>query len=147
MQHVAPSGSMYQAGTLSGNPLAMAAGIATLDHLTRDVHDTITTHTGMLVSGLEAIASRRGVPFTASHAGSMWGMFFRDGRVASYDDAKQSDTALFKRFFHAARRRGVSLAPSAFEAGFVSAAHSAQDIALTLARLDAALGAALEGHD
>ncbi|MEN9509867.1 MAG: hypothetical protein RLZZ621_2430 [Gemmatimonadota bacterium] len=147
MEHVAPTGSVYQAGTLSGNPLAMAAGLATLSALTRPVHDWITAHTADLVQGMRDIAARHGVPFAASHAGSMWGFFFRDGVVRTYDDAKQADVALFKRFFHAARRRGVSLAPSAFEAAFMSAAHGAHEIGETLVRLDAALAAALDGKD
>jgi len=147
MEHIAPAGPVYQAGTLSGNPLAMAAGIATLDALTRDVHDSITARTGELVHGLREIAARRGVPFTAAHAGSMWGFFFRGEEVTNFDEAKLSDTALFKRFFHAARRRGVSLAPSAFEAAFMSSAHGEAEIQLTLERLDAALGAALSERD
>lgn len=147
MERIAPAGPVYQAGTLSGNPLAMAAGIATLDALTRDVHDAMTAQTGVLVAGLREIAARRGVPFTAGHAGSMWGFFFRDGVVENFDDAKASDTELFKRFFHAARRRGVSLAPSAFEAAFMSAAHGDEEIALTLTRLDAAMAAALAYRD
>lgn len=147
MQNVAPTGKVYQAGTLSGNPLAMAAGLATLGALTSDVHDGITAQTAALVAGLRGIAARRGVPFSASHAGSMWGFFFRDEPVHTYDDAKQSDTALFKRFFHAARRRGVSLAPSAFEAAFMSSAHGDAEIADTLTRLDDALGAAVEHRD
>ncbi len=147
MQRIAPSGPVYQAGTLSGNPLAMAAGIATLDALTRDVHDGIAARTEQLVQGLRNVAARRGVPFTAGSAGSMWGFFFRDGEVHNFDDAKQSDTALFKRFFHAARRRGVSLAPSPFEAAFMSAAHGDREIDETLDRLDRALGAAVAGRD
>ncbi len=147
MQRIAPSGPVYQAGTLSGNPLAMAAGIATLDALTRDVHDGIAARTVQLVQGLRNVAARRGVPFTAGSAGSMWGFFFRDGEVHNFDNAKQSDTALFKRFFHAARRRGVSLAPSPFEAAFMSAAHGDREIDETLDRLDRALGAAVAGRD
>jgi glutamate-1-semialdehyde 2,1-aminomutase len=143
MSHVAPVGAMYQAGTLSGNPLAMAAGLATLQHLTREVHDGITQQTAALVQGITEIATRRGVPITAGHRGSMFGFFFHPGPVRSYEDAKQSDTALFKRFFHAALERGVYLAPSAFEAGFVSSAHGPAEIAATLERLDAALAAAL----
>jgi glutamate-1-semialdehyde 2,1-aminomutase len=143
MEHIAPTGPVYQAGTLSGNPLAMAGGIATLRALTREVHDGITTQTAHLVQGLRDIAARHHVPFAASHAGSMWGFFFRDGVVRTYDDAKQSDVALFKRFFHAARRRGVNLAPSAFEAAFMSSAHGPTEIGETLTRLDDALAAAV----
>lgn len=143
MEHIAPTGPVYQAGTLSGNPLAMAAGIATLGSLTRSVHDEITRQTAALVEGLRSIAARHGVPLSARHVGSMWGFFFRDGDVRSFDDAKQSDVALFRRFFHAARTRGVSLAPSAFEAAFMSAAHGPAEVGETLSRLDDALGAAL----
>jgi glutamate-1-semialdehyde 2,1-aminomutase len=147
MEHIAPTGPVYQAGTLSGNPLAMAGGLATLEALTREVHDGITAQTANLVQGLRDIGARHGVPISASHAGSMWGFFFREGVVRTYDDAKQSDVALFKRFFHAARRRGVSLAPSAFEAAFMSSAHGPSEIGETLTRLDDALGAALAEKD
>jgi glutamate-1-semialdehyde 2,1-aminomutase len=142
MEQVAPSGPVYQAGTLSGNPLAMAAGIATLGGLTPMVHDGIARRTSALVEGLRGIAARRGVPFTADSAGSMFGFFFRAEPVRSYADARTADVDLFRRFFHAALDRGVYLAPSAFEAGFVSAAHGDDEIALTLERLDGALGAA-----
>src|SRR4051812_3173195 len=106
MSRVAPVGPVYQAGTLSGNPLAMAAGLATLEALTREVHDGIVAQTARLVDGLRALCARRGVPVTAGHAGSMWGFFFHPGPVRSFDDARQSDVALFRRFFHAARERG-----------------------------------------
>jgi glutamate-1-semialdehyde 2,1-aminomutase len=142
MSQVAPSGPVYQAGTLSGNPLAMAAGIATLRALTPAVHEDIARRTRALVEGLRGIAARRGVPFTADCAGSMFGFFFREEPVRSFTDAKTADVALFRRFFHAALARGVYLAPSAFEAGFTSAAHGDEEIALTLERLDAALGEA-----
>ena len=147
MEHIAPTGPVYQAGTLSGNPLAMAGGLATLGALTREVHDGITTQTASLVQGMRDLAARHGVPFTASHSGSMWGFFFHEGPVRTFEEAKQSDVALFKRFFHAARRRGVSLAPSAFEAAFMSAAHGPAEIAETLTRLDDALGAALNQQE
>ncbi len=142
MNSVSPSGPVYQAGTLSGNPLAMAAGIATLSALTPDVHRCIAARTRVLVEGLRAIAARRGVPFTADSIGSMFGLFFRAEPVRSYADARGADLALFRRFFHASLDRGVYLAPSAFEAGFMSAAHGDSEIAITLQRLDEALGAA-----
>jgi glutamate-1-semialdehyde 2,1-aminomutase len=142
MQQVAPSGNVYQAGTLSGNPLAMAAGIATLRELTPAVHDRIAVGTARLVHGLREIAARRGVPFTADYAGSMWGFFFRAEPVRSFSDAKTADVERFKRFFRAALDRGVYLAPSAFEAAFMSAAHSDEDIAETLNRLDDAMASA-----
>jgi glutamate-1-semialdehyde 2,1-aminomutase len=142
MSQVAPEGPVYQAGTLSGNPLAMAAGIATLTALTPALHDRIAQRTRALVEGLRGIAARRGVPFSADSAGSMFGFFFREEPVRSFTDAKTADVALFKRFFHAALARGVYLAPSAYEAGFTSAAHGDAEIALTLERLDAALAEA-----
>src|SRR4029079_2593723 len=95
-----------------------------------------------LVEGLRGIAARRGIPFSADAAGSMFGFFFRGAPVRAYADACTSDVALFKRFFHAALARGVYLAPSAFEAGFTSTAHGDAEIALTLERLDAALAEA-----
>ena len=142
MEQVAPAGPVYQAGTLSGNPLAMAAGLATLSALTQPVHDAMEARTARLTRGVMELASRHGVPMTASHAGSMWGFFFRAEPVRSFADAKTADVAHFRRFFHAALARGVYLAPSAFEAAFMSAAHGDAEINLTLDRLDAALGAA-----
>ncbi len=142
MEQIAPLGAVYQAGTLSGNPLAMAGGIATLERLTPAVHGAIVTHTSRLVAGLREIAARQGVPLTVGSAGSMWGFFFRAEPVRSFSDAKESDVDLFRRFFHAALDRGVYLAPSAFEAGFMSAAHSDADIDETLSRLDDAMRAA-----
>ena len=139
MESVAPSGPVYQAGTLSGNPLAMAAGIATLQVLTPELHDAIATRTAALVQGLRESAARHGVPFTADAAGSMWGFFFRAEPVRSYADAKTADVDAFRRFFHAALDRGVYLAPSAFEAAFMSAAHSESDVATALERLDDAM--------
>ncbi|HEY4133211.1 MAG TPA: aminotransferase class III-fold pyridoxal phosphate-dependent enzyme, partial [Gemmatimonadaceae bacterium] len=142
MEQVAPSGSVYQAGTLSGNPLAMAAGIATLDALTPQVHDAIAARTEQLVLGLREIAARHGVPFSADVAGSMWGFFFRAEPVRSFAAAKTSDVERFKRFFHAALDNGVYLAPSAFEAAFMSSAHGDAEIHETLNRLDDAMGLA-----
>ena len=139
MQCVAPQGPVYQAGTLSGNPLAMAAGIATLTALTPALHDRITERTATLVRGLRESAARHRVSFTADHAGSMWGFFFRAEPVRSFADAKTADGDRFRRFFHGALARGVYLAPSPFEAAFMSAAHSDADIALTLERLDDAM--------
>lgn len=136
MEMIAPSGPVYQAGTLSGNPLAMAAGEATLKALTPGLHSIIERRTHELVSGIAGIAARRGVPLTAASAGSMWGFFFHRGPVNDFATAKESDVAMFKRFFHAALERGVYLAPSPFEAAFMSAAHGDAEIAETLNRLD-----------
>jgi glutamate-1-semialdehyde 2,1-aminomutase len=139
MEWIAPSGPVYQAGTLSGNPLAMAAGRATLTALTPELHAIIERRTTTLVDGLAEIATRLGVPFCTASAGSMWGYFFHDGPVVDYESAKRSDVGMFKRFFHAALERGVYLAPSAFEAAFMSAAHGDSEIAETLNRLEDAM--------
>lgn len=142
MSLVAPAGSVYQAGTLSGNPMAMAAGHATLVALTRDLHAIIERRTTALVDGLREIANRLGIPFTVDSAGSMWGFFFCEGPVRDFESAKRSDTEMFRRFFHAALDRGVYLAPSAFEAGFMSAAHGDTEIGEALSRLEYAMEAA-----
>jgi len=139
MEQVAPAGAVYQAGTLSGNPLAMAAGHATITALTPELHARIARRTSDLVNGLTQMASRLDVPFTAASAGSMWGFFFHPGPVSDFETAKQCDMEMFRRFFHAALERGVYLAPSAFEAGFVSAAHGDAEIAETLNRLEDAM--------
>jgi glutamate-1-semialdehyde 2,1-aminomutase len=143
MERVAPSGPVYQAGTLSGNPLAMAAGIATLSALTPALHGRIETRTTALVEGLQKIASDLGVPLTAGCAGSMWGFFFSKKPVRNFTDAKASDADLFRRFFHAALERGVYLAPSPFEACFMSAAHGDTEIESALDRMKSALGVAI----
>jgi glutamate-1-semialdehyde 2,1-aminomutase len=143
MDWVAPAGPVYQAGTLSGNPLAMAAGIATLTALTPALHARIEKRTTALVEGLQKIAGELAVPFTADCAGSMWGFFFRSNPVRNFSDAKASNIELFKKFFHAALQRGVYLAPSAFEACFMSAAHSDDDISSALERMRDALRAAV----
>jgi glutamate-1-semialdehyde 2,1-aminomutase len=142
MECVAPSGPVYQAGTLSGNPLAMAAGIATLEALTPALHDRISARTTTLVQGLAASAARHSIPFTAASAGSMWGFFFRGEPVRNFADARTSDAERFRRFFHAALGQGVYFAPSPYEAAFMSAAHSDADVALALERLDEAMSRA-----
>jgi len=139
MERVAPSGSVYQAGTLSGNPLAMAAGVATLTALTPALHARIEKRTTALVEGLQKIAAGLEVPFSAGCAGSMWGFFFSSGPVRNFTDAKASDVSLFRRFFHAALERGVYLAPSAFEACFMSAAHGDAEVSSALEKMGAAL--------
>ena len=143
MKRIAPEGPVYQAGTLSGNPVAMAAGLATLRETSRaGFYQDLEQKTARLVTGLRALALRHGVSVSVGHAGSMWGMYFTPGPVRNYADAKQADAALFARWHKAALARGVFLAPSAFEAGFVSAAHSEADIDFTIEQLDAALGEA-----
>jgi glutamate-1-semialdehyde 2,1-aminomutase len=143
MERVAPSGPVYQAGTLSGNPLAMAAGLATLSALTPALHSKIEKRTAVLVEGLQKIAEQLSVPLIANHAGSMWGFFFTNKPVRNFTDAKSSDTNLFRRFFHAALDRGVYLAPSPFEACFMSAAHGDADVTAALQRMRDALEQAI----
>ena len=143
MRRIAPEGPVYQAGTLSGNPVAMAAGLATLQETNRaGFYDELQRKTKRLLTGLQRAAQRQGVAVTLGHAGSMWGAYFTEGPVRNYADAKRTDTALFARWHRAALTRGVFLAPSAFEAGFVSAAHSEADIDFTIEQLDAALAEA-----
>ncbi len=139
MDRVSPQGPVYQAGTLSGNPLAMAAGLATLRALTPALHDRITQRTGELVNGLREIAARRGFPFAADSVGSMWGFFCRETLPASFQEAQTADAERFRRLFHAARERGLYLAPSPFEAAFMSAAHGSPELTETLSRFDDAV--------
>ena len=143
MRMIAPEGPVYQAGTLSGNPVAMAAGLATLAETgAPGFYETLAGRTGRLVKGLAEIAERRGVPATVRHAGSMWGVYLAAPPVRNYAEARRTDAALFGRWHKEALERGVFLPPSAFEAAFVSAAHTEEDISTTLARLDDALAAA-----
>ncbi len=144
MRLIAPEGPVYQAGTLSGNPVAMAAGLATLGETSRPgFYETLEERTARLVAGIGDAARRHGVPVTVGHAGSLWGVYFTAGPVRDFAQAQRSDTALFARWHGAALERGVFLAPSAFEAGFVSSAHTDADIAHTVTALDAALAQAL----
>jgi len=142
MERIAPSGPVYQAGTLSGNPLAMAAGLATLEVLTPALHARVAQRTEHLADGLASVAAALDVPLKTGHAGSMWGFFFAEEPVANFDDAKRSDVAMYSRFFHAALDRGVYLAPSAFEAAFTSAAHGDVEIDNALDRLESAMRSA-----
>lgn len=133
MQQIAPSGPIYQAGTLSGNPVAMAAGLAMLELVsTPGFHAALEQRTAMLCAGLEQAASAAGVAFTTNHVPGMFGLFFSVGPVRSYAQATACDVAAFQRFFRAMLARGVYLAPSAFEAGFISAAHGNAEIEVTL---------------
>ncbi len=135
MQQIAPAGPIYQAGTLSGNPIAMAAGLAMLELVSAPgFHDALEASTARLCDGLEAAAREAGVPFTTTRVGAMFGLFFTDAAsVDTYAQAVACDSAAFNRFFHAMLERGVFLAPSAFEAGFMSSAHDAAVIEATLA--------------
>jgi glutamate-1-semialdehyde 2,1-aminomutase len=133
MRQIAPSGPIYQAGTLSGNPVAMAAGLAMLDLIQQPgFYETLDARTATLCAGFEDAAREAGVPFSTNRVGSMFGLFFTAEKVETYAQATAGDTAAFNRFFHAMRERGVYLAPSAFEAGFLSMAHDDAVIATTI---------------
>ncbi|WP_028595236.1 glutamate-1-semialdehyde 2,1-aminomutase [Paenibacillus assamensis] len=132
MEQVAPVGPIYQAGTLSGNPLAMAAGYTTLSLLTPDVYEQLETKSARLQAGLEQNAKELGLPIVINRVGSMVCPFFTDQPVINYDTAKQSDLNMFNRYFGALLDRGISVAPSQFEGMFVSAVHTDEDIDYTI---------------
>ncbi|MRJ45013.1 glutamate-1-semialdehyde 2,1-aminomutase [Idiomarina loihiensis] len=134
MDYIAPVGPVYQAGTLSGNPVAMAAGLAALQQLsTPGLYDQLYQRVDTLLDGLQERADRAGVPMTTNRAGSMFGFFFtEEPEVTTYAQATQCNMEHFKTFYHAMLEQGVYLAPSAFEGGFMSAAHSEEDIQNTL---------------
>ena len=134
MEHIAPTGPVYQAGTLSGNPVAMAAGLATLQLVQQPgFHQQLTATTTALLDGLRQRAAAAGIGFVTNQVGSMFGLFFTDApEVKNFADVSACDQERFRRFFHAMLDAGVYLAPSAFEAGFVSSAHDDTAIAATL---------------
>jgi glutamate-1-semialdehyde 2,1-aminomutase len=137
MQMVAPAGPMYQAGTLSGNPLAMRAGIETLKKLNQPgVYDELERKAKKLVDGIVAAAQKHNIPITGDYAGGMFGWFFTEGPVKNFDDAKKADPALFGRWHRMMLERGVYLAPSMYEAGFMSCVHTDEDIEKTIAIAD-----------
>lgn len=134
MQKLAPVGPVYQAGTLSGNPVAVSAGLATLKRvLSPGFFEALGATTTALAEGLAREAAAAGIAFSAASLGGMFGLFFRAAPPSSFAEVMQSDRDAFKRFFHAMLERGVYLAPSAYEAGFVSSAHGDAEIAVTLA--------------
>ncbi|MGY2798706.1 glutamate-1-semialdehyde 2,1-aminomutase [Ewingella americana] len=134
MDALAPTGPVYQAGTLSGNPIAMAAGIACLTQVSQPgVHQTLTELTTRLAEGLVDAAQKENIPFVVNHVGGMFGLFFTDAEtVTSYQDVMKCNVERFKKFFHLMLEEGVYLAPSAFEAGFMSLAHTQEDIQRTI---------------
>ncbi len=138
MEQLAPLGPVYQAGTLSGNPIAMIAGLTTLELISQDgFYQPIFNATKTLTTGLQDLANQHGIPLTTNHVGSMFGLFFTDDTVVNrYQQVMNSDTDRFNRFFHAMLDNGVYLAPASFEAGFVSAAHSDEVISATLVAVD-----------
>ncbi len=140
MQHLAPLGPVYQAGTLSGNPVAMSAGIVMLEEISKPgFYEQLTAYTERLLAGMRERAAAAGIPFTTAQVGGMFGMFFTDQKeVTCFTDVMDCDTDRFSRFFHLMLAQGVYLAPSAFEAGFVSSAHGEAELAGTLAAAEAA---------
>lgn len=134
MSHIAPLGPVYQAGTLSGNPIAMAAGLMTLNLLKApEFFDHLEAKTKRLVTGLQAVADEAGIPFTTNQVGGMFGFFFSEEKnITRFAQVARGDMERFKKFYHGMLNEGVYLAPSAFEAGFVSAAHTNADIDQTI---------------
>jgi glutamate-1-semialdehyde 2,1-aminomutase len=134
MEYLAPLGPVYQAGTLSGCPVAMAAGLKTLELITQPgFYDALTAKTTRLLQGLQAAADQAGVPFTTNQVGGMFGLFFsQEKTISRFSQVMACDVDRFKQFFHAMLDKGVYLAPSAFEAGFVSAAHTDEDLRVTV---------------
>jgi glutamate-1-semialdehyde 2,1-aminomutase len=135
MEYISPAGPVYQAGTLSGNPLAMTAGIATLKILvqTPNIYQSLTNKVTTLCAGIRAQAEKCGLALQFHQLGSMFGMFFSSQPVYDYSSATQSDLGAFNTYFHDMLEQGIYLAPSQFEASFMSAAHSEEDIAATIA--------------
>ncbi len=133
MQRLAPMGPVYQAGTLSGNPVAMAAGLSTLKLLQAPgFYEKLSETTRLLTEGLASIAKEKGIPFSAQSVGGMFGLYFRENPPESYAEVMQCDKAAFNRFFHAMLLEGIYFAPSAYEAGFVSTEHGQDELDKTL---------------
>ncbi|WP_027696276.1 glutamate-1-semialdehyde 2,1-aminomutase [Vibrio litoralis] len=134
MQYIAPTGPVYQAGTLSGNPIAMAAGLACLKELQGEENEArLAKRTKQLTKGLKKAAEKHGIPFTVNRVGGMFGFFFTEQKhITCYEDVTKCDTERFKRFFHLMLEHGIYLAPSAFEASFMSLAHSSREIEATI---------------
>jgi len=140
MEKVAPEGPIYQAGTLSGNPLSMVAGIATIrELLSLDPYQELERLTKKLTDGLSKILSDKGIAHRINQIASMFTVFFTDREVYDYESAKSSNTELFGRFFRALLKEGVLIPPSQFEAWFLSTAHQEEDIDLALERIDRAI--------
>jgi glutamate-1-semialdehyde 2,1-aminomutase len=141
MSKVAPQGSVYQAGTLSGNPVAMAAGIATLEQLEKDgIYEALDKKSDRLLSGLEQAAKKAAIPVQAQRVGSMLGLFFNDKEVKNFDDAKTCNLDRFSAFYNGLREKGIYIAPSQFEVLFVSIAHDIEHIDQTIQAAEEVMG-------
>lgn len=139
MSVLAPLGAVYQAGTLSGNPVAVTAGLKTLALIQApDFHKNLAAQTQKLVDGFVAAAEKVGIKFSAQSVGGMFGLYFSEACPTSFDEVMQSDKTAFNKFFHSMLNSGIYLGPSAFEAGFVSAAHTDEDVAVTIAAAEKA---------
>lgn len=140
MEVVAPLGGVYQAGTLSGNPIAMTAGLTTLNLLDADgFYESLEERSAQLVDGMQALADKAGIPFSTNRVGSMFGFFFTATRpVTRFSQVMNADSAMFNRFFHLMLDAGINLAPSPFESGFISAAHGEKEIETTLKAAESA---------
>ena len=149
MEYVSPLGPVYQAGTLSGNPIAMASGLATLSIISEPgFYEPLFARTTALCEGIQEQADKAGVPFTTNHAGTMFGLFFTDApKVENYQQVMACDTQRFAKFFHSMLRQGVYLAPASYEAGFMSSAHSDADIEHTIAAAAQAFAEIIEDQN
>ena len=145
MEMVSPAGPVYQAGTLSGNPIAMTAGLATLNALNDESYAQLEAHGAQLQRGIEDALKRHAIEAQLQRQGSMWTLFFNPNPVQSYEQAKSSDLTMYGRFFHAMLERGVYLPPAQFEAAFISLAHGDAEIDATIAAVDGALKVASAG--
>src|SRR5690625_6585090 len=136
MEHVAPTGNIYQAGTLSGNPLAMTAGLATLGAVSEDDYTLMNQKVDRLVEGYRAAADKNNIDLQINRAGSMMGVFFTDQPVTNFDEAQTSDLELFKKYYQGMIEEGIFLPPSQFEGLFMSTAHTDEDIEQTIKAID-----------
>jgi len=145
MEHITPVGSIYHAGTLSGNPLAMTGGLSTLNQLNDDLYQEMTAKTTRLVEGIKAAGDAHNVPITVHHVGTMWSYFFNAGPVNNFDDVQASDVAYFAKFFKQLLQQGIYTAPSQFETNFMSSKHTDQDIDETIQAFNNAFDAVNNG--
>ena len=140
MDHLSPNGAVYQAGTLSGNPVAMAAGIKTLDLISQDgFYEDLEAKTDYLIKGIKEVFAKYNKPLSTNHVCGMFGLFFTNDEVNTFSDATKSDIDFFQAFYHGLLEEGIYLAPSAFEAGFMSSAHTYEDLDATIAAMDRVL--------